>query len=270
MNVSSKVRSQLLNACFAFLVPVARFLLRSGISYSEFSEVCRAAFVRVATQEFGIRGRPTNASRVAAMTGIPRKEVSHLRRASGDYDIDERARLSPLSDVLHQWYTDSRYTDDRGAPKPLALEGQDGSFESLVKECVGDVPVGAIRVELARFGAIRVDEFGMVVAVRREIVPDTFDEKLISSISFNLAGLASTIAFNSNPGRTGQGRIERFVQSDAIGGRTRDLLRPIVRARIEAFSCDIDDVFGSYTREKRAESSSRVGVGVYYFEEESR
>jgi len=76
----TNIRARLLHACYSFMVPVARFLLRSGISFTEFSEVTRMAFVEVASRDYGLRGTTTNVSRVAALPGISRKEDTGLRR----------------------------------------------------------------------------------------------------------------------------------------------------------------------------------------------
>src|SRR5690606_32757704 len=131
--------------------PVARLLLRSGVSYREFAEISRLAFVEVAGKDFGIRGRPTNMSRVSAMTGIGRKEVRRLRELEKNFDRDLqehlRTQFNPLGDVLHYWFTDGDYLDPNGNPKPLTGRG-DGSFERLVKRCTRDLPAGAIKVEL--------------------------------------------------------------------------------------------------------------------------
>ena len=74
------------DAFFVVLKPIARILLRYGIGFREFAEVAKSAFVDVATAEYGIRGRPTNISRVAVMTGLTRKEVRRLRDQLQDAD----------------------------------------------------------------------------------------------------------------------------------------------------------------------------------------
>ena len=198
------MRSRLLRACYSFLVPVARFLLRSGIGFREFAEISRIAFVEVAGTDYGIRGRPTNISRVSAMTGIGRKEVKRVRELRDEYADDPRVELSPLSDLLHHWFTDPNYLDSKGKPKTLAYRSGSNSFTDLVKRCAGDLPAGAIKVELIRCGAVTKDADGYLRAQRRHLVPEAFDEKLMTSMTFGLRGLASTIAFNTNPRRTGR------------------------------------------------------------------
>jgi Family of unknown function (DUF6502) len=259
------VRSRTLAACHSFLVSVARFLLQSGISFREFDEVARAAFVQAATEDYGIRGRLTNTSRVSAMTGISRKQVRLIRETSSKFGLDPRADLSPLGDLLHRWYTDDDYRDASGVPRPLPFSGAETSFESLVRRYLGDLPANAIRVELVRYGAVIERSDGLLHAVRREIVPDSFDEKLISSIAFNLSGLASTIAFNSNPTRESAGRIERFVQSEILSQSEQAKMRAELRERIKAFTEQLDDLFSVGAR-TGIDPTGRVGVGVYYCE----
>lgn len=263
------LKARILRACHSLMVPIARFLLRSGISYREFASVSRTAFVEVARDDFGIRGRPTNASRIAAMTGIPRKEVTRIRNSADQCGGDAKKELSPLSDVLQRWHASRKYTDADGNPMALPVTGTQGSFSELVKECAGDVPVGAVRAELIRCGAVTVDGANRLQARRREVVPDTFDMKLISAVSFSLSSLAQTIAHNCDPNRKEPGRIERYVQSDKLCAEAREILRPVIRERVEQFSREIDGLFAEYSAwaSDSDKEAQRIGVGIYYAED---
>ena len=260
-------QNRVLSACYSFLVPVARFLLRSGVSFNEFTELARAAFVQVAGEEYGIRGRPTNISRVAAMTGIPRKEIRRIRNLVDRYGSTPRDEISPLGDILHHWYTDQDFLDSDGQPLPLPSDGIGMTFELLAKRYAGDLPSGALKSELLRTGAVALNDDDQLVPTRRQAVPERFDDKLVTSLSFNLYGLASTIAFNSNSKRTGAGRIERFVQSEHVSPESKAILRDSLRDRIDRFTIDLDNMF-SKTGKTSGRDMSRVGVGIYYFEED--
>jgi hypothetical protein len=69
-----------LSALLKALRPLARILMQSGIGYREFSEISKSAFVDVATTDYGLRGRPTNISRVAVMTGLTSKRSEKAAR----------------------------------------------------------------------------------------------------------------------------------------------------------------------------------------------
>jgi Family of unknown function (DUF6502) len=265
--MSSGTRKRLLQACFSLLLPVARFLLRAGISHREFADVSRVAFVRVASEEFGLRGRPTNISRVSAMTGISRKDVSRIRQLSNEYSDDLRIQLSPVSDILHYWHTDPEYLGDAGVPKRLSFSDGEQSFAALVKKRVGDLPAGAIRAELIRCGAVAVDSEGLLVVKRRHVVREGAHDKLASSISLSLRSLAETIAFNSSPRRTGYGRIERFVETSNLDKDTRERIRPVIRDRITRYTEELDDLFFQYEPQSHSGDGARVGVGIFYCED---
>ena len=64
------IKTTLQSACRALLQPIALVALRCGMTWKEFSDLSKSVFVSVATDEFGLRGRPTNISRVSILTGI--------------------------------------------------------------------------------------------------------------------------------------------------------------------------------------------------------
>jgi hypothetical protein len=108
------IQRQILAAFLVVLKPIARILLRFGIGFREFSEIAKTAFVDVASSDFGIRGRPTNISRVAVMTGLTRKEVRRLRDkiAGGKHTVV--VKPTPMWDILHYWHADGEFLDSGG------------------------------------------------------------------------------------------------------------------------------------------------------------
>jgi hypothetical protein len=248
------------------MVPIARFLLRSGVGFKEFSEVSRIAFVEVASSDYGLRGRPTNVSRVAAMTGIGRKEVKRLRGIRAEYDGNLRVELGPLTDVLQRWHTDSAYLDRNGRPRPLRMQGREPSFESLVRLCAGDIPVGAVKVELIRSGSVKEDTKGRLHALRRQMVPADLEEKLIAGIVFGLGALASTVAFNTSINNLGPaGRIQRLCLSDPMTEQSIKAMHPVLRRHIQGFADEMTDLLA---QPSQVPTGRRVGVGVFYYEED--
>ena len=139
---------------FKLLQPLARIFLRFGISYREYCELSKAAFVAVAAEDFGVHGRPTNASRIAAMTGLTRKEIGRIRSRIERGEGPKTDRSSPVNEVLAAWRAVDEFCDERGQPKALPLKGQRGSFEALIRQFAGDIPEGAMRKELQRIDAI--------------------------------------------------------------------------------------------------------------------
>ena len=145
-----------LNTTFLMLLqPLARLFLRLGRGYREFSDLSKAAFVVVASEDYGVHGRPTNVSRIAAMTGLTRKEISRIRARIENHEAAITERATPLQEVVFAWRSTDEFLDKNGEPAALTLDGGCGSFQSLVKQFAGDIPEGAVRKELQRIGAAR-------------------------------------------------------------------------------------------------------------------
>jgi len=166
-NSNSIVLSALLSA----LRPIARLLMKAGIGYREFAEISKCAFVDVSTSDYGLRGRPTNISRVAVMTGLTRKEVKRLRDKIAAGTELNTSKVVPLTEIIHQWHSDPKYLDERGKPLKLAFDDAEKSFAGLVKEYGGDIPPGAMRTELKRVNAIEEDKDRNLTVTRQHTRP---------------------------------------------------------------------------------------------------
>ncbi|MGA8203652.1 MAG: DUF6502 family protein, partial [Woeseiaceae bacterium] len=142
-SMQNNIERQILGAILLVLRPLARALLRAGVGYREFSEIAKTAFVQTATENYGLRGRPTNISRVAVMTGLTRKEVRRIRDKTDASEQTVVVKTTPISEILHRWYTDEQFVDSNGRPKELAFDGDGTTFTALVRRFGGDVPPGA-------------------------------------------------------------------------------------------------------------------------------
>jgi len=72
--------NQVLESTQQWLRPLIHVLLSCGITWREFAELSRTTYVQVASDNFGKRGRPTNVSRTAILTGLARRDVRKQRR----------------------------------------------------------------------------------------------------------------------------------------------------------------------------------------------
>lgn len=276
----SAVQKTLLTSLAAMLRPIVSLTLRCGLSSHEFNEVARSLFISVASDDYGIRGRPTNISRVAAMTGISRKEIRKIRKRDRIPRWTPEMEASPASNVLHHWHYDSDFCLSPGKPKALPLNG-DGSFSALVRRYAGDIPIGAMKAELERAGVIVEDASGQIVVTKRYLHPTEFDEDFIRRIAFSIQNLATTIAHNAallqSENFTEEinercGRFERFAWTNHISIDAEDAFREWVRKEGAEFVERADNWFGEKgipRSEWRLHAPRTVGVGVYYFHEDS-
>ena len=269
--MQDKTKQRVLDAFLLVMRPIARILLRYEIGYREFAEVTKMALVDVSLSDFGLRGRPTNISRVAVMTGLTRKEVRRLRDKIAIGDSSLSVKTTPLADVLHHWHADADFTDPSGNPRKLAFAGATKSFTSLVKRFGGDVPAGAMRTEMKRVGAIREDESGLLAVVKRSYRADDNHEALVTILVHGVYALLSNVAHNTDPNRLDATWANRIAFTKSLRGNNSKQLRRITKDRIVDFAESIDDVFIAYESlhdgDVLDEAGDAVAVGVYYFEE---
>jgi len=269
--MQASVKQQVLDAFLLVMRPIVRILLRYGIGYREFAEVVKTAFVDVSSSDFGIRGRPTNISRVAVMTGLTRKEVRRLRDTIAKGDANISVKTTPMSDVLHHWHGDPEFTDSAGRPMSLPFSGADISFANLVKKYGGDIPAGAMRTEMKRVGIVR-DEDRVLTVVGRGFKPESDHDKLIVMLVHGVYSHLSNVAHNSDAERPDATWANRIAYTQSMRTTDTKQLRRITKDRIVDFAESIDDIFMAYeSLQERGDKDSKddaVAVGVYYFEEQ--
>lgn len=257
------------DAFLAILKPLARLFLRCGRGFREFAELSKTAFVVVAADDYGIGGRPTNGSRIAAMTGISRKEISRLRHKVNRGNAATVERLSPVQEALRTWRSDAEFRDDRGMPASLPLQGRRASFESLIRRSAGDIPAGAMRKELQRIGAIDVVDTN--VRLRSDIPDREADEvELVRQLRAGpyplLAALASDpIQMLANGNEPHAALSRSLVRSSEV---------PEVRARIaqrlRSANKHLADLLNAYEVKNNGacadEPTVPISAGVFYAE----
>jgi hypothetical protein len=270
--MNNNIQTRVLRAIYSTLRPITRLLIRFGITYSQFAEVAKIAFVVEASQEKDTVGRLLNASRISVKTGISRKEVRRIRELrlrSGRSNVWVDGSAVPAQ-LLHLWYTDTTYLDSAGQPRPLPMVGPSPSFAELVGRVSGDVPIGAVRAELKQAGAIADLDDGTVRALKQYYVPGSFDEKALTAIVGSLFTLAATTEHNANPERTSPGYLQRFAYSRSLQGETMDQFRRWSRVQATDFIESMDRWLGAneppVSTMSDGSPSQIVGVGVYFYQ----
>jgi hypothetical protein len=268
----------MLDGLTGILKPIVRLLLLCGIGYREFVATAKGAFVEVASEEYGIRGRPTNASRVAAMTGLSRKEVSRIRTNAPTVRWSPDMEATPINMLLHYWHFDLDFSEMPGKPKTLPLEGEP-SFATLVKRYAGDIPVGALKTELCRAGLATETAQGTLVPRKRYSVAASFSEDYLRRLAFSLRTHAGTLAHNaivrSQADAMSQPRAETRFDRAAYSGRMTwasiNAFKQWVRSEGESFIEEADDWIGSHESardQQDPEPCPIAGVGIYFFIED--
>jgi hypothetical protein len=100
--------------------PVIRILIKNGLVYRQFAELCKELYVEIATAEYGLRDRPTNVSRVALLTGLDRKQIKSIQDAQSgqDHGPGPQKSLDRISRLLSGWHQDPEFSVE-GKPQDL-------------------------------------------------------------------------------------------------------------------------------------------------------
>lgn len=251
----------------ATIRPIASMLLKFGVGYRDFAEASKIAFVEIASEEFGVRGRPTNISRVALMTGISRKEVKAVKSSEAQGGATKTLLTHLPAEILRRWFTSDRYCDSSGGPRPLVWDGEEGSFTELVRSCGSNLSPVAMRAELLRVGAVKQDDGGMLVALRRYFIADSAQDRLAEGLQFGIRPLALTVAKNVSSTGFGGLRFQRVVDSYSVAPERREQLEKEITARLKQFSEELDDLLSEVGEGARTGDNSAIGVGLFYFED---
>lgn len=264
--VTTNPRHDWNKACRRLLRPIARMLLRAGITWKEFSELAKQSFVEVAGNDYGLAGRPTNASRVALMTGLSRREVKRVRDLLEAEEAEMAPQTSKIARILSGWHQDPDFVDADGNPKVLAADGDRSSFASLLDRYAGDLPAVAITKELLRLKLIEHSGKNGFRVLQRSYTGSATDPDILRQMSTALHDHGQTLAWNIDAERTGPTRFERMAFNANMSRRAVDNFQRLITERGQAFLEDIDAWLSEHEPEEMATERAdqiKLGVGVY-------
>lgn len=270
--MEQRISRSTLHACRQWLRPVARWLMRSGVTWKEFAELSREAFVHTALEEFGIRGRPTNVSRVALLTGLSRRDVRRVREQEpGRSEQAAEDSLNHASRVLSGWHLDPDFLEPSGQPRVLPATGSAASFQSLLKRYAGDIPTTALVKELVKSGSIERLESGAYRVLRRYYMPRAMDRQAVERAGSVLADLATNLEYNLSRRPRDPSRFEGRAQNRYVDPRSLPAFRAFVEREAQGLLERVDDWLASHEADPTTAGSTsvRLGVGVYAIQDDS-
>ena len=272
-HMASQSQRPIVTASLRWLRPIARWLLKSGVTWKEFAELSRGVFVSVAAEEFGLRGRPTNVSRIALLTGMTRREVRRYREsevATPLEDVRAEDDLNHASRVLAGWHLDSEFIDELGKPRALDAKGEGATFERLVRRYAGDIPVTALVKELVRSNSIERATDGRYRALRRFYMPRAMDGQAVERAGAVIADLAATVEHNLSRDVAEPPRFEGRAQNRHVDPRQLPAFRAFMEREGQAFLERCDEWLSAHEAqpgEGTPVATLRLGAGVFAIQE---
>ena len=281
------------------LSALVRTLLRWGVSYREFIALSKELFVESAAQDFGIKGREANTSRVAMLTGIDRKEVKRLRDKLADDQLGESGKREQkleadyrsllknqnrLSRLLTAWHHDPDFSDGSGAALPLFEEGsaqaKTKSFKELVKRYGGDLPYTAVLKEclgndLIEMSTIENDLPGepqrrVITAIKRNFEPREGSNDALLRMSSVYQDIGSDLLHNLHLRHEDSlpAVFERRASSAHIPKAKQAAFQALIDSKAQAFLEEIDEWLVANEDVNRApEDTQRIGLGIYLIDD---
>ncbi len=267
---SEETAARSLRHAATIMSPIARWLLRNGVSYGAFADSLKAVFLDAARHELAASGATPTFSALSMLSGVHRKDVRTLETASPDTSAPLAGRSIPLSSLVYtRWTTSRRYRAREGQPKALRRSGKAPSFESLSRELSQDVHPRTVLDELLRLGLVGLTDDGeTVVPVSLGFTPTTQLEELTALVAANTADHLSAAVHNLAGGTPTF--LEHSVFADGLGAESIGVLR---QHALALWLADLEKMVASATHRVGlddsvpAESQHRMRFGVYFYSE---
>ena len=258
----------LADAVIRLLRPLAGLLVEHGVPFRTFAEWAKFAFVEAGESQGPVDGRKMSASRLSVLTGLTRKDIARLRDAQQPSAVAERTKHHRAARVVTGWIREDRYTDECEQPLELSLDGEVPSFESLVKEFGGDVPMRAVLDELVRVGTVEVVDGERVRLLTRAYVPRTSEPQALEVLGTDVGGLIQTIQHNLTSEQ--EPKFQRRVLYDNLPGESLPVIHALVANHGQALLELLDREIATHDRDTSADTGGTgrhtAGIGIFYFD----
>lgn len=249
--------------------PFVERLLDLGVPFGRLERRLREVFVDAAERSLERSGDSATDSRVAALTGLNRKEIRRLRHPSDLSEGPKTFGRDLAANLLRVWTEDREACDRRGRPRALPFRSKTGaSFVRLARRVTGELRPKAILEELLRRGALERLDDGRLLPRSQSYLPPRASPEALALLAEDPAELAGTMM--RNVFGPGDPLFQRRVYFDDVGAEALDSLRREIRREGERIVRRMTGVLGRYDRDANpnAPGGERryVSFGLYHFE----
>lgn len=254
-------------ALFKILTSLVKIFIRNGLSYKDFCEKAKWVFVHVAATEGKLPFKKISHSRISTLTGIARKDIqmlmkqdSYVKKGSRDYNHAAR--------VISGWLQDPYFADEHGNPAKLELNKGDYSFKELVRKYSSEVTDRSILDELARVGAIKMDNEDRICLVTHGYIPFKDDNAKMELMGDDISNHVNTFYHNMKSPPE-ESYLQLKVSQENFPIAVLPKLRNIAKKEGSSFLHHLDSWMSTYgNADQKTTETKRAGIGLYYFEED--
>ena len=273
----------ILDSVLRVMRPLARLLMRNGVTYPAFSLALKRVFLEAAQAELASQQMPATDSAVTLLSGVHRRDVRNLTRgAAPAREAPLHAPLGLVGQVVARWMSEAPYLDATGAPRGLPRsedragnrasagtrkrKSAPASFDALVASVSSDVRPRAMLDEMLRLGVVREDASGLHLVAAgfapRQGLAETAT-LFADNVSDHAAAAAANLQGDAN-------FLEQAIYVDQLTPESADAVhKAAVQAWKQAFKTVMQEAQKRFDADAaRADASARTQrarFGVYFF-----
>jgi hypothetical protein len=228
----------------------------------EVVEAFKGALVDAAKEQAQREGLGVNVSRLAAMTGLHRRDVMRLQEG----ESENGPRVAPLiTRLIGAWNHQRPFCAKSGIPKVLRESGDGASYHSLVMAISRDLHPGTLLTELLRVGAVERTDGGLrLLTGVHQINPSS--QEALTHLAVDAGDLFAAVEGNIS---AQEGNLHARTEFDAVPASRANEVRTWIRREGSLFHKKVREYLASIDIDSSGEASAdrpetvRVGVGAY-------
>ena len=252
------------NSATKILRPLARILLRNGVTCKDFEELVRKAYVDEAFALSEEKQAKTTVSSISAQTGLSRKEVKRLKELNSNESSANKQKYNRATRVISGWVNDYQFTDPDGQPKPLKLNNNDtNSFSHLVKLYSGDITPKAMLDLLQEAKCIQTTQ-DSVHLVKLAYLPGNDSTEVAFILGNDTNELIQTIGHNMGHQDKSK-RFQRKVSTTRLAKSAKEKFQQMSAKHAQALLEELDAWLLEHEIDT-TEEGQYVSLGIYYYE----
>ncbi len=250
------------------LKPLIEVLIRNGFTHAELTEIVRQSYVDVAYEECAATGHKLTYSRVAALTGLCRKEVVRLRNKLKTNNQWEYLHSNESAQIIDGWLRDKDYGDSANNPIDLPVSGKSPSFESLVNKYSGAIAYKNLLSELCKAGITSQFSGGTVRLMRTQYASQQLELEQVQLMSVCATDLFS-VALDKEKASNNDIRFNWQLVYSGIEDKLAKQFHELGNDKAMAFFNTLTEFLSNDENDSDpglTGRGKRVGLGIYYFD----
>lgn len=262
IGLHSAEQQDLLNALNSVLAPLAQLCVAKGVRIQTVEEMLRVAFVGAAVEAHPASPSDRIASRISAITGLTRREVTRLAK---ERKPPLRRPRSPATELFTRWMSSPALQGPDRLPMRLPRQGSEPSFESLAQSITRDVHPRTLLEELCRLQLGRHElATDTVHLIQDAFVPRGDWARLMAFLGDNVgdhlrAAVANVLA-------DGKQQLEQAIYADELSAQSllkvRELMAQQWRALLAKISAELEGLIDADRLAGRAQDQC-VRIGLF-------